>query len=174
MYRETDRAPTVQCSSCGQSMPQSESVFSQTGDLVCMRCHGFSTAHAQVERARAAMVEQAQGRGMIAHLVATSQADAVATHKHHELHAMQRGGTPLAAPSRIVCQSCGTVVPSAEAVFTPAGMNVCRPCEGRMRSRSDDLRAKNDVQLKIVGLVAFLVILAIGIALLIYVLRHAD
>jgi len=165
MYRDQEAA-TIACSACRKPVKKEETLFSAQGDVICMRCHGFDAAHAQVERARVAQIEAGAARGGLLGAIQALSADGDAQRHHSDLAVIAQIAQPLAAPDQVRCQACGTGVASAAAVYTPNGMLVCNACSSRMK---EDARVRSESQarmLKIMGIIAFVLMLLAGFLLL--------
>jgi hypothetical protein len=121
----------VSCSQCRSVVPQTETVFSNQGDLLCSRCGAFDSAHAQVERARAAAHEEAgRHRGAIGLVVGAFEraaADRQAGQMHSDLVAVAHTG-PAQHASTVPCSRCNAIVPRSDTTLSLEGDAMCRQC----------------------------------------------
>jgi recombinational DNA repair protein (RecF pathway) len=174
MYREPEAAGVVPCSSCKAPTRKEDSVFSANGDILCLRCHGFEGAHAQVERARQAQIEEATNQrgivGGILGVIEAARADDEALQHHAELANIER--RPIAAPDAVHCQGCNTSMKPSEGVYTSSGALLCRPCSVRAEEHLKAIQKKSANQTKIVALVALAIIVLVGGTLAILAILH--
>ncbi len=158
----------VACSQCRSTVPRSDTVFSNQGDLLCSRCGAFDAAHAQVERGRAAAYESA-GRnrgalGLIIGAVERAAADKQAGQLHSELLGVAYSGAgPQAQSATVPCSRCQTVVLRGETTLSMEGDPMCRSCAAGYDPVAEQKRLEGSL---IVGILmgAFLPIIGIGLA----------
>lgn len=121
----------VACPSCRAIVPQTETVFSTSGDLLCQRCSSFEGAHAQVERGRAAAYDAAgQHRGAIGMIVGAVErvaADRQAGSLHSEL-AQVAVARPNVQAHMVPCAKCRNLVPRTDTTLSFEGETMCRSC----------------------------------------------
>lgn len=155
---------TVTCSQCRSVVPQTETVYSNQGALLCSRCASVHAAHEQVERARDAAAEgliAGRGLGDIVNMVAVE-------HKAGQLHgeiaaAGRMGAAPVA--STVPCSRCRTVVPRTSTTLSLEGEAMCSSCAATYDAAADRKRLEGSL---FVGFLwgFFLSIIGIGLVYL--------
>lgn len=131
---------TVACSRCSAVVPQSETEFSSTGNLLCRRCANLNQAHAQVERAREAAYEQTRvASNAFDYAIKVAQrheADADAQRDHSILATIEAAG-PIATPMDVECSRCKNTVHREQATYALDGQTMCKACAATYDPRAE-------------------------------------
>lgn len=151
----------VTCSQCRSVVPQTETVYSNQGALLCTRCANVRAAHEQVERVRDAAVKDAisgSGFGGIVRMV-------VVENKAGELHdeialAARSGQAPVS--QTVPCSRCRTVVPRSTTTLSLEGEALCSSCAATYDAASERKRLEGSL---FVGFLWGFFLSAIGIGL---------
>jgi endogenous inhibitor of DNA gyrase (YacG/DUF329 family) len=146
---------TVTCARCRSVVPQSESVFSRGGDVLCRHCGVLEEAHAQLDRA-AETAAHGGNDGM------TLDHDHNASKSAHA--ALERVATvpALDGERSVRCARCARIVAQRDTSFDTAGNALCATCGEGFDVGAAQATARQGQYWK--G--AVLLLLAVGVALL--------
>jgi hypothetical protein len=107
-------------------VPQSETVFTSNGDLVCGKCAPFVGVHEHVERLRHDRLGQYEA----------SSVHAVAAQEHAALARIEARG-PAKAQATTACSRCGNAVPTAKMTYALNGQLMCISCSATYDDRAE-------------------------------------